>query len=359
MKRLIALLLAAILCLSLLAACGGGEKESTEDTQPTGEKAAPKDDGVLKILMIGHSLGNDSTFMVPEVFKTEGKTPMVMGVIYHSGCRLFQHVSFIKQNAAQYAYYEFDTEQDVAWRRADAGGGYHEFVPGSGTDTYIEDGTIAQTMQFGITRHDWDIVVLQAGVFEAANAPDSATKLNIAGDLNTVRQYVLDNDIDKATTPKFGWNMTWSCPSDAMMNDSYNKNLYLNFTDRIAMYEGIAKTVQEIVLPAYDFDYMMPSGTAIENAISGKYEPEDVYRDFIHVNDYGRMIVAYTWFCTLTGTDISECNPGTMSHKVLLDNLARNTGADLVLTDEQKAVLVEAVGNAIKTPYAITPSQLG
>ena len=357
MKKLIALLLAAILCLSLLAACGG-EKESADATQPT-EEAAPKDDGVLKILMIGHSLGNDSTYMVPEVFKTEGKTPMVMGVIYHSGCRLFQHVSFIKQNAPQYAYYEFDTEKDVSWRRADAGGGYHEFVPGTGTDTFIEDGTIAQTMQFGITRHDWDIVVMQAGVFEAANAPDSSTTLNIAGDLLTVRQYVLDNDIDKTTTPEFGWNMTWSCPSDAMMNESYNKNLYLNFADRIAMYEAISTTLQEIVLPTYDFDYVMPSGTAIENAISGKYEPENVYRDFIHVNDYGRMIVAYTWFCTLTGTDISECNPGTMSHKVLLDAMARNTGTDLVLTDEQKAVLIEAVGNAIKTPYAITPSQLG
>ena len=48
-----------------------------------------------------------------------------------------------------------------------------------------------------------------------------------------------------------------------------------------------------------------------------------------------------------------------MSHKVLLDAMARNSGTDLVLTDEQKAVLIEAVGNAIKTPYAITPSQLG
>ena len=358
MKKLIALLLAAILCMSLLAACGSEKAPATKDPQPT-ETVEVKDDGVLKILMIGHSLGNDSTFMVPEVFKTEGKTPMVMGVIYHSGCRLFQHVNFISQNAAQYAYYEFDTEQDVAWRRADAGGGYHEFIPGTGTDTFIEDGTIAQTMQFGITRHDWDIVVLQAGVFEAANTKDTSTNLNIAGDLLTVRQYVLDNDIEPATVPQFGWNMTWSCPSDDMMNESYNNNLYLNFADRIAMYEAISKTLQDTVLPAYDFDYVMPSGTAIENAISGKYEPRDVYRDFIHVNDFGRYIVAYTWYCALTGTDIADCNPGTMSHKVLLDAMSRNSGKDMVLSDEQKAVLIEAVGNAIKTPYAITPSQLG
>lgn len=357
MKKLIALLLAALLCMSLLVACGG-EKESTEDTQPT-EEAVQKDDGILKILMIGHSLGNDSTFMVPEVFKAEGKTPMVMGVIYHSGCRLGSHVEYLTQNAPQYAYYEFDTEKDVEWRRADSGGGYHIYVPGSPNDSFIEDGSIAQTMQFGITRQDWDIVVLQAGVFEAANVKDTSVAVNLAQDLNTVRQYVLDNDIDKDTTPKFAWNMTWSCPSDDMMNDSYNKNLYLNFTDRIAMYEAISKTLQEIVMPAYDFDYIMPSGTAIENALSGKYEPKDIYRDTIHVNDYGRLIVAYTWYCTLTGTDISECNVGTMTAKMLLDNWARNSGTDLVLTDEQKAVLIEAVGNAMKTPYAITPSQLG
>lgn len=353
MKRLIALLLVMALSCSLLAACGGEKKNETKENEP--EKVV-EDDGVMKILMIGHSLGNDSTYLLPEVFKNENEGPLVMGVIYHSGCRLNQHVSYIEQNAKQYAYYEYDTQKDDQWFRADCNGNFEPFIPGTGTDVYIEDGSIAQTMEYGITRHDWDIVVTQAGVFEAANASDSQYPIQMEQDIKTVFDYVLSKDIEPATTPKFGWNITWTCPSDNMLNDSYRGHLYNNFESADAMYEAIVATAKDVVVPSFDFDYIFPSGTAMQNARSSAFEPKELYRDTIHANDYGRLIVAYTWYCTLTGKDINSCQFGPVNSKVLLDNMKLTMGVPFEMTEQQKTILVESVSNALASPYAMTQS---
>lgn len=353
MKRLIALLLALTVCIGLLAGCGSEKVEKTEKDET--EKIV-EDDGVMKILMIGHSLGNDSTYLLPEVFKNENAGPLVLGVIYHSGCRLNQHVDYINQEARQYAYYEYDTQVDDQWRRADCNGNYELYVAGVPNDTFIEDGSIAQTMEFGITRHDWDIVVTQAGVFEAANTSDSQYPIQMEQDIKTVFDYVLSKDIEPATTPKFGWNITWTCPSDNMLNDSYRGHLYNNFESADAMYEAIVATAKDVVVPSFDFDYVFPSGTAIQNARSSAFEPKDLYRDTIHANDYGRLIVAYTWYCTLTGTDINTCQFGPVNSKVLLDNLKLAKGIPFEMTEQQKAILIESVSNALANPYQMTQS---
>lgn len=349
MKKFLALILALTLCVGLLACGGEGNKEETPKVE---------DDGVMKILMIGHSLGNDSTYMLPDIARKNGVTNLVMGVIYHSGCRLGQHVQYINDEAAQYAYYEFDnsTEQEC-WMRADATGGFHAFHSGDGNDTLIEDGTIAQTMKFGISRHDWDIVVMQAGVFEAANVTDGGYTPNIAADIKTIQDYVLENDKEKATAPKFVWNMTWACPSDIMTygNQFYASHTGNNFDgDTDKMYEAIAATVKDVVAPAYNWEHIIPSGTAIQN-VRTKLGPREVYRDFIHASDFSRAVVGYTWFCTLFGKTIEECNISTIDSELLLDNLMRNTGKDLELTQEQKDLLVASVKNAMANPYAVTP----
>ena len=361
MKKFLALTLALCLCFGLLA-CGGGEEPA--ETPGATEPAKVEDDGIMKILMIGHSLGNDSTFMLPDIARQNGVENLVMGVIYHSGCRLGQHVSYLEDNQSQYAYYEFDISgEQKYWLRADRDGNFTDYDATMTNDEFIGekgDGPIAQTMQFGIQRHDWDIVVMQAGVFEAANVVDGGYSPNFAADIKTIQDYVLENDIEKGSTPKFVWNMTWACPSDIMTygNKFYGDNTGSNFGgDTDKMYEAIAATAKDVVAPAHDWAHIIPSGTALHNA-RAKYGPRELYRDFIHVNDFGRAIVGYTWFCTLFGKNIEECNIAPIDSALLLDNLMRNTGKSLELTEEQKAVLIESVKNAMANPYAVTASQI-
>jgi len=362
MKKYLAFLLALVLCFGLCA-CGGNT--AAEDTQPT-EPEQPKveDDGIMKILLIGHSLGNDSSYMFPDVYRNEGNENLIMGVLYHSGCRVAQHVDYAKADAAQYAYYEYDISKDKEWLRSDCYGNFTPYVPGMANDTYIDDGTIAQTLKFGITRHDWDLVILQGGLFESGDIRDgyyttNNKQLGLKGYIQELMDYVNANDIEKATPNKFAWNMVWSTPADrAVRVDSTNQllDLYCGGDDH-NLYLEQARVLKETVEPGFDWVYVFPNGTAIENLKTTKLADNQIFRDYAHATDFGRLVAAYTWYCILTDTAIEDCKIPAMNHKVLLDNAARNTGVDLVLTEEQKAILIEAVGNAIKSPYETIQSQ--
>lgn len=308
-----------------------------------------------KILMIGHSLGNDATYMVPEVFKAHSDTHLIMGVLYHSGCRLNQHVDYLKNNAAQYAYYEYDTAVDTQWRRADCDGNYHTYLGGMGNDIYIEDGSIAQTMLYAITRQDWDIVVLQAGVFEAAGMKDTSYTVQIPRDIATIQAYVLENRVNKEKTPKFAWNMTWSTPMDPdLLNPSYKANLEkCHGGESQRMYEAIADTLKNVVEPAYPFAWVMPSGTAMQNAKQVMTDKE-LYRDTIHASDFTRLMTAYIWYCKFTDTDLADLPITSVRCCMRGSAKGRNSGEDFILTDRQKAILKACALNAIANPYAVT-----
>lgn len=352
MKRLMCFLLAAILSCGVLAGC-----QNDAPTEAIGSTV--HDDGVTRILMIGHSLGNDSAFLLPQVAKNEGVDNLVVGILYHSGCRLSQHVSFLNNNAREYAYLQFDNSKDKQWNVADANGGFMTYTPGDGLDGRIKDGSIGQTMQFAIMQQDWDIVMLQAGVFEATGKPTTDSILKTEN-IKTIMSYVRSNDIATQTMPVFGWNMIWTLPSDPdLVKDSYEDRINSDFgEDHFSVYEMGAKTVQDVIEPFHPFAYMMPSGTAMENAKSSYMEQKDIYRDYAHASDFARVMVAYVWLCRLTGKGMDEMKVEGAIPPVMLTNAdMRNSGTKLVLTEAQKQVLVESVANALKNPYEMTPSQ--
>ena len=357
MKRLVCFLLATILCAGIWGGCQTGN--APETTLGTTTEPTVQDDGVTRILMIGHSLGIDSTFLLPQVAINEGVDNLVVGVLYHSGCRLSQHVSFLQKNERQSAYFEFDTTKDTQWSRADCNGNFTPYKPGMSTDKLIEDGSIGQTMEFAIVRQDWDIVMLQAGVFEATGKATADSTLKTEN-IQIVMDYVLEKDSIPQTTPVFGWNMIWTLPSDpALVKENYENRIKTDFAgDHFSIYELGAKTLKEVIEPFHPFAYMMPASTAMENAKSSYMEDKDVYRDYAHATDFARMMVAYLWLCKLTDKGIDEMKiEGAIPSAMLTDEIMRLANIDLVLTEAQKQVLVESVANALKTPYEVTQSQ--
>lgn len=328
------------------ATVNGGEVEDTPY----------EDDGILKVLLIGHSLGLDSGFFFPEVYKEETGKDMVLGMLYHSGCPLYNHVNYLNSNAKQYAYYEFDTSKDVIWRRAYADGTFHTVYPGTGNDTLIADGTIGVTMQFGIKQADWDLVITQAGVWEVAGKGTSSSNATITSNIQTIRNYVIAQDIEKRSTPEFGWNITWAPPSEesGLLNESYLNNFTSYFDcDTDAMFTEISRVVQEAVVPAGEWKHILPSGTALHNAKTVMADT-DLYRDTVHASDFGRLMIAYTWLCKIEGISIEDCDITSIHYGLRYKSTDRNSKVDYSLTTTEKANLKKFVKAALETPYAIT-----
>ena len=349
MKKFIALCLAVLTVLSLMA-CGN---TGAAETQPKAEK----DDGVLRVLMIGHSLGNDVMWMQPSVFMNEAPDmKVVIGFLYYSGCPLAKHVEHAKLNMPVYGYLEFDSQEDTFWRIAQTDGKMRPYVYGKSVSGQSPESGISQTIQYAVQRQDWDIVVTQGYPWEAAKVRSTAYDPKLVENFKTLNQYVLEHDIDKETTPKFGWNMVWCFPNDDMLIRYTDKQMLdSNFKTYEEYYDVTAEIVRDELVPGCGIDYVFPSSTAFINALSGYKVTQEMYRDYAHASDFGRILSACLWYCTLTGTDIKDCKFAPINYQFQRDEEMFQRQEDLVITDEDKAVIIEVLTNAMKNPYVITP----
>ena len=288
----------------------------------------------LKVLTIGHSLAVDSGHMLNLVADAEGfDQPMEIATLYYSGCPLYKHVNFIKQNDGVYQLYV------------------------SSTTTPDKPPVIIKgiTMEYGIEYADWDIIIMQGGVFEIA---EDVTYQD--GKIQFIQDYV--NQHKTNPNAVFAWHMPWALPTDNTLRDMYPyspNTYYTNYEayndDRTTLYNAITGAVGRNIVTDDSFIYLIPSGTAIENALSSYLVESDLHRDYAHVTDLGRVISSYTWYCTLAGVDHLD--------EIALDTIPvaffkSTTGTtDRVLTDMEKAIILESVNNALANPLQMTQSQ--
>ena len=289
----------------------------------------------LKVLTLGHSLAVDSGHMLNLVADAEGyDQPMEIATLYYSGCPLYKHVNYIKQNAGVYQLYV------------------------SSTTTPDKPPVIIKgvTMKYGIEYADWDIIIMQGGVFEIGH-----DETYTDGKIQFIQDYV--NQYKTNPNAVFGWHMPWACPTDNTLRDQYPYSPNTYYTsyeafndDRTTMYNAITGCVGNYITTDDSFIYLIPSGTAIENALSSYLEETDLHRDYVHVSDLGRVISSYTWYCTLAGIDHLDEIQLDAIPKAFLKSTADKT-QDRVLTESEKAIILESVNNALANPLQMTQSQ--
>ena len=156
--------------------------------------------------------------------------------------------------------------------------------------------------------------------------------------------------------------MPWAFATDPDLMAMYPlpSNHYINGyqpydTDRVRLYEAFCKCVTDHILTDDTFRFLIPTGTAIENALSSYLEEKDLHRDYAHATDYGRLIAAYTWYCRLMGIEKLDAIKLDAIPKAFFKS---TTGtADRVLTDMEKAIILESVNNSLKNPMEMTQSQ--
>ena len=77
----------------------------------------------------------------------------------------------------------------------------------------------------------------------------------------------------------------------------------------------------------------------------------NLWRDYTHLADFGRLIAAHSFYTQFTGEPITQVNidriPAELRHR-----RARELG-DLEITEEMKQVLIAAANHALEDPWTV------
>ena len=287
----------------------------------------------LKILTLGHSLALDACHMLNLVAGTEGFSGLTVATLYYSGCPLYKHVNHLRNDLPEYNFY----------------------LSSSDTPDQIPTITKGVTMKYGIEYDDWDIIIMQGGVFEIAYS-DKYTD----GNIQIIQDYVNQHKTNPDAI--FAWNSPWAPPTTNSLRDKYPyepNSYYTSYAkfndDRTTMYNSITQCLADHIVTDDSFIYLIPSCTSIENALTSYLEETDLHRDYVHMSDLGRVIASYTWYCTLAGIDqLDEVKLDAIP--VAFFKSTKGT-EDRVLTDMEKAIILESVNNALANPLQVTQSQ--
>ena len=126
--------------------------------------------------------------------------------------------------------------------------------------------------------------------------------------------------------------MTWSYKDDS---DNLH-SVYPGMT-QMDMYNGIAGAVQTEVLPLKDISFVIPAGTAVQNARATSLGDTLIGDDNVHLNALGDYVAGLTWFAKLTGMSI--------------DNITYTPNTDIA---NKLDTIKKAVKDAIANPFAVT-----
>lgn len=320
MKKVIAVLIFAAAILAL-AGCGAKKPCDHIYKEEILQKAGVLTDGIkkftctkcgdsyeeaipatksLKILAIGNSFSVDGMQYLWDICRDGGVENVILGNMYIGGCSLNKHWTNMQSGAGAYQYRK---NTDGKWN-------------------ITEDFSIPNA----IKDEKWDIITVQqssgvSGEMESYSALDDITS------------YIQDHKTNPDA--KIYWHMTW-----AYQGNSDHKDFPKYDSDQKKMYEAIASVAQSFVLRNEDISGLIPSGTAIQN-LRSSYVGDTVTRDGYHLShSHGRYTAALTWFAYITGGDIEGINWVPEEYNVLDD------------IDPIK----EAVANALKAPFEVTPS---
>ena len=296
MKKILALILTLVLLVGVLASMTCAVGAASTNT-PSWDNDG---DGVLSILAIGNSFSDDAMEYVYNIAHSLGIEQIYLGRLYIGSCTLEMHRQNAEGNAGVYTYY-YNTSG--------------EWVKVSG-----------KSMLYALNRHSWDFVTLQqqsgrSGLPETYN-----------GDLTYLINYVKKHE--NAVNARLAWHMTWAYQQNSTKADFDNYN-----NSQKVMYNAIISTVQSKIVTNANFSYVIPSGTAVQNARTSIIG-DTMTRDGYHMSrPYGRYVTGLTFVKTLTGLDISGIEYAP-------------TG----VSDVYKQIAIESVNNAAAKPFAVTQS---
>ena len=284
----------------------------------------------LRVLAITSSFGKNTTELLYEILTAEGYEDVTVARLYSSGGTLKEHAENAENDNGYYQYTVLNKE-------------YYEKNNGK-WEVLAEDYKVTKEPGYKIsdalTEENWDIIFVQQS---AAHSPQLNTYSNY---IDRLMAALAVQNPNHANT-KYIWNMTWAYQSDHV-DDVFSRYNY----DQMTMYQSCVKAVQQKVVHRTDFDAIIPSGTAIQNARTS-YIGDTLTTDGRHANGLGRAIAGYTLYATITGQPLDEIQ------LTAIENTDPTYDIDRIdLTVGEKAIIKESVNNALATPFQVTESTI-
>jgi hypothetical protein len=293
MKKII-LFLTMLLCSITLLSCNDDKGEEIVET------GISKDS--VKILAIGNSFSDNAMNYLYPILEAFGAKEIVLGNMYIPGCSLNQHFANIGSNAKSYTYRK------------------------NTTGTFVN--TNAVNLETAIKDENWDFVTFQQASHDSGML-DTYNKTQLDTVTKWARNNVTNQDV------KIGWHMTW-----AYQANSNHGSFPLYNKDQMYMYQSIVACVQQTIETNEGFDFIIPAGTAVQNARTS-YVGDALTADGYHLNTLGEYIIGLTWVLKITGWNIETFNKDLVPSQFKL------------YTD----MIIESAMNAVKRPYKITNSE--
>ena len=287
------------------------------------------EDAVMKILSIGQSHSQDSIWLFQEVLQTEMPDAQFLIAECLKSVTLVDHVKNAINEEPVYIYY---TNTEGRW---DMKSNEHDY-------------TIRQALE----DQKWDYIIINESS-RYLGLESTMEKGYVDQMINYIRGVV-------GNEPKLLYNWTWATPEHQGFYDpdfvpQPSSTFWANFVkdyngDSVYHYEAMRSMVNKYIVPNKDFDRILYSATPIQYAVQVLGVDEMLmYRDYIHLSDYGRLFIGYMWYCQLYGIEqLTEINVKVVKEHLRFWRFEHS--GDVVLTEEMKDWLMESVNWALKHP---------
>ena len=333
--RLLCLCMVLVALMAGLSGCTGTPAEETLGVSEATQ--SPEEEAVFKILMIGTSHGQDIVWLLHRVLKAEmPEREFLVGDIYAS-VGLDMHRLYIQSNAKEYRYSEI-TESSV-----------------TRTDGY--------TLEGALKKEQWDLIIFQEGASQYARAAEYQD-----GD----HEFMIDY-IRKTAAPgyKLAYNAPWAQPTSAELYtqtratppESFRGRYFSSFEgSRNLQYSMICENINKYIEPHQDIDLVLYTGTAVHYASETVGVPEatpertiDLYRDYIHLSDFGRLLAAYQLYAQIFALEKLESVKVDAIPAALRATFREQALGDVAITEEGKQAIIASVNYALTEPNTKPP----
>lgn len=283
MKKLLTILWGILVCTATVFA-----QSNSRDPHP---------DGVLKILAIGNSFSEDGIEnYLFELAQTSNKK-MIIGNLYIAGASLELHLKNALKDGKSYDYRKIGEDGKRQNRKGVS---------------------IAEAL----AEENWDYISFQQTSSQSGNY--ALIMQSLPDLLKYVREQV-------APETAFVYHQTW-----AYQQDSKHAGFANYDRDQLTMYKAIAATSKQL-FKSGDFKYLIPAGTAIQNARSSSIG-DHFTRDGYHLQlDYGRFTAACAWY-----------------EKLFQQDVRKNSYKPVAVTEQQAKIAKEAAHKACKKPFKVS-----